>query len=528
MPAPSRKPASVLVEKIRALLAARGLSLADLVRKSRLAFPNNRHRHIPHNLYDAIRKRRFSPSVCQIATLSLLSGYRFVDWLAMFGLSLDQVARFQASFPAPRTVELDGRIYHPRARIPWFRDLTTPSLPASLTPLSQWLASAEPRPAEFLFSGTSPAFRFVKIGSQDAYAFPELLPGSIVRVAPLAKAQSKSPAGKNPGKKLFLVEHGGGLVCSQMERPKPDRIVLCSGHLPYASAELVTGTQAEVLGVADVEIRRIARVEKPVVPPDLGVYWTPVGLWPRLPSGHVGKFIHRARKRSGLSFREASRRTRLIAELLGDSRYFCAPGSLSDYETWKSPPRHIQKLVSICAVYFASAAEFLAAANVELDRPGQLAMPSQFLVEPQEAGSNATSTSSKFIKEIENQFQQLPYFLYRAMPVFFGLPDLSVRDIFWTGPAPRFVHPFMDLAVFLVVDRRKKMPRSSLSSPKWAQPIYVFLRRDGTYLCGSCTSLNGILMIHPCTAGLPKVLRLQNRVDAEVVGQVVGIVRRIR
>jgi len=138
MPAPSCKPASVLVEKIRALLAARGLSLADLVRKSRLAFPNNRHRHIPHNLYDAIRKRRFSPSVCQIATLSLLSGYRFVDWLAMFGLSLDQVARFQVSFPAPRTVELDARSYHPRARVPWFRDLTAPSLPASLTPVSGW------------------------------------------------------------------------------------------------------------------------------------------------------------------------------------------------------------------------------------------------------------------------------------------------------------------------------------------------------------------------------------------------------
>jgi transcriptional regulator with XRE-family HTH domain len=266
-----------------------------------------------------------------------------------------------------------------------------------------------------------------------------------------------------------------------------------------------------------------------MVPKSLGSYWTPLALPSCLPARDLGEFIRRARKRSGLSFREASKRTRFIAQTLRDARYFCAPGSLSDFETRKSPPRHIHKLVSICAVYFASAADFLEAAGVQLDRPGQLPMPRDILEGPEpDRGINTASSSSKCMKEIERRFQQLPYFLHRAMSTFFGIPDLSIRDVFWSGGVERFVHPYMDGAAFLVIDRKKKIPRSSLSCPKWAQPLYVFLQRDGRYLCGSCTRLNGVLMIHPCMAGLPKLLRLRNRTDAEVVGQVVGIVRRLK
>jgi len=180
-------------------------------------------------------------------------------------------------------------------------------------------------------------------------------------------------------------------------------------------------------------------------------------------------------------------------------------------------------------VYFAKAAEFLEAAGVRPSAFGQLPIPGRFLEQSQtDRGVHAPSNSSKCMNEIERRFEQLPIFLHGAMPDFFGLPDLSVRDVFWAGGVQQFVHPHLDGAAFLVIDRRKKIPRSSLSCPIWAQPLYVFLRRDGSYFCGSGTRSNETLVIRPCTAGLPKLLRLRSRKDAEVIGQIIGIVRRLK
>ena len=78
------------------------------------------------------------------------------------------------------------------------------------------------------------------------------------------------------------------------------------------------------------------------------------------------------------------------------------------------------------------------------------------------------------------------------------------------------------------MDRRKKKAVTSLSRPKWAQPLYVFLLRDGTYVCGPYSRANGLLTIHPCIAGLPQLLRLRDGEDAEVIGRVAGIVRTLK
>ena len=529
MTAQLRQSATKLVEKIHSLLATRGLSLADICRKSRTNSANIRLGHVPHNLYDAISKRQFSPSIFQIASLSTLSGYRFIDWLKLFGFSLDDVPRFQACLPAVRTAELDAQIYDLDSEVPWFREVSRPSFSSALLPLSQWLVPSEPRRAESLAPAMPRAIRFIKIGSQDAFAFPNLLPGSIVRVKPLSNTQPEIPVENESSSKLFLVEHGRGFACSQIYRSGRNQIVLCPRQLPYAPVELEQTTQAAVLGVADLEIRHIVSIKTPLIQGKLGGYWPPVELPGRLPARHVGALIRRARKRSGFSFREASKRTRVIAQTLRDSRYFCAAGSLSDYETRTSPPRHIQKMISICATYCASAADFLQAAGVQLDRPDQLPIPATFL-ESIKAGKRTenASRSLEFVNEMERQFPEIPYFLHGAMPGFFGIPHLSIRDVFWAGGIRRFIHPYMSGALFLIVDRRRKTVRSSVSCAMWAQPLYVFLRRDGSYLCGSCSRMNGVLMIRPCVAGLPKLLRLRNRVDAEVVGQIVGIVRRLK
>jgi hypothetical protein len=526
MPSPSGKLHPTLPDRIRSILAVRGLSLAEVSRSSRSLDLGNRLHHIPHNFYSALRNRLFSPSIYQVLALSILSGYQLVDWLTVFGFSLDNVRQFQLALPALRTVELDARVYQGSLSIPFFHDAKEPDLSTPLTPLSRWLVSSIPRRIDSLSHMAPPACRYLKIGSQDAFAFPELLPGSVVRVNRVRKAFKRIPVGKIPAKSLFLVEHNDGMTCSRLCRPEPGKVVLCSRHLPYAQVELEQETEAVVSGVADFEIRPL-NGEKPVVPARLGRYWIPKPLTRPSHVRNVGEFIRHARKLSGLSFREASTRTKLIAQKLGDSRYYCAAASLSDCETRKFLPRHVHKVISICAVYFASAAGLLEAAGAALDQAGKLPMPAEFLGRSGN-GLNSLSKPSHFLSEMEHRFGELPYFLNDSLSFLFGLQEISVRDVFWAGGIRQAVDPYFAGAVFLVVDRKRKVPRPALSCPKWAQPVYVLQQRDGSYVCGFCTLQNDTLILRSCFADMPKLQRLRNQVDAEVVGKVVGIVRRLR
>src|SRR5947209_2221286 len=176
----SSRPA--LAERVRSILALRGLSLADVSRVSRSLARDNRLCFVPHNFYSSLRKPSFSPRLQQLLALSTVSGYRLIDWLAVFGFSLDDVPRFQVSFPALRTVELDHNMYQPRTAVPWLYDLKEIDLSVPLLPLSQWLAAGPARSSGSLLNATNAVYRYVKIGSEDAFAFPDLLPGSIVRV----------------------------------------------------------------------------------------------------------------------------------------------------------------------------------------------------------------------------------------------------------------------------------------------------------------------------------------------------------
>jgi hypothetical protein len=461
-----------------------------------------------------------------VLALSTLSDYLLVDWLAVFGFSLDDVPPFHATFPALRTVELDARVYQQRASIPRFCDLRKPDLSLPLVPLSRWIAPSRPRSFDSLSQAANDSYRYVKIGSQDDLAFPDLLPGSIVRVRRFSTLE-RLPTGKIPAKALFLVEHSNGLTCSRLHRAKSRRLVLCSRHLPYAPVELEDGTEALLLGLADLEIRPLGKIDQPTVPSRLGHFWTPARLRESSQGSHAGEFIRRARKRCGLSFREASERTKFIARKLGDSRYYCAPGSLSDYEARKLPPRHIHKLISVCAIYFASVAELLEVSGASLNKAGKLAMPVEFLDLPPGDGRSA-SKKSAFLKGMQRRLRQLPYFLRNTAARLFGLSDLTVRDVFWAGGAQGSTHSYFAGALFLIFDRRQKTPRPSLSSPVWAQPAYLLQRREGTYLCGFCSLENGMLILRSCLAGQPKLLRLRDCVDAEVVGRVVGIIRKLK
>jgi transcriptional regulator with XRE-family HTH domain len=521
MSLPSVHSSSFLAERVRNILSTRGLSLADLSRASR----GNRLGHIPHSFYSSLRKQSFSPSLYQLHSLSALSGYRLVDWLALFGISLDDASRFQLFFPSLRTVELDARAYGLDTVVPWLHDLQEADLSTPLAPLSQWVGIASSRRVDTVSPSGKRTVRYLKIGSHDALAFPDLLPGSIVRVREDLSALNRAAIGKTPGRTMFLLQHGKGITCSRLFRPESDKIVLCSRQLPYAPIELTLGDEGVVWGMVDIEIRAIATPQKPVVSAALERYRPPSPLPRALAERNAGDFIRRARKACGISFREAAERTRVIARALGDRRYYCSPGALSDYETRRFAPRHLHKLISICAVYFASPADLFEASGAALHEAGTQAIPRDFLnLSPETRASDRGP--SRFLREMESRFGQLPYFLRTAGFSIFGLQNISLRDVFWVGASYEAKYSCLSGIQFLIVDRRQKRPRASLSSPIWAQPIYVLQRRGGGYLWGFCRLENGVLSL--CSiAQRAKLLRLRNGVDAEVVGRVVGVIRKL-
>ena len=470
-----------------------------------------------------MRRASFSPSLHQLFSLSVLTGYRLTDWVRLFGFSLDTGVRFQAAWPCNRTVELDSHIYHPEAEIPWFEEAPSVALGSDLSPLNRWLSGRKLVSLQELARPKS-GFRYFKIGSDDAYAYPDLLPGSIVRVNP--RIDMKTLLGETVRDRILAIEHSSGVTCSHARLNNVGKIILCSKQLPYTPAELTLGTQARILGVVDLEIRRLAFSAAPTVSSRNAQQWPLEALDRSEPC--FGEYLRRARLRSNLSFKAASERIREVARALLHANYFCSPSFLSDIEASGRFPRHIHKLISLSALYCVSALELAARAGLPVGTAGKEAMPLGLNGSIREGMRTDSGSNFPFLRAVEDRFEEIPFFLHNALLSLTGLPYPSVRDIFWAGATADLTHPYLRDAVFLAVNRKSKQPAPLLSSPLWAQPLYVIELRNGHRLCATCSLHGETLLIRPCTAIRGTPLRLRNHADAEVLGRVVALVRSIR
>jgi len=78
-----------------------------------------------------------------------------------------------------------------------------------------------------------------------------------------------------------------------------------------------------------------------------------------------------------------------------------------------------------------------------------------------------------------------------------------------------------------MVNRQKKRPSYSRKKSSWEQPVYLLLKRDGTYLCACCSLEDDVLIVHAQADNPLKQPALRNNHDAEVVGQIVEVCRRL-
>jgi transcriptional regulator with XRE-family HTH domain len=509
------------------------MTLSHVSKATRTLFGGGPHYHIPHNLYFDLRDERFTPSIHQFAALSAVSGYAITDWLRVFGFQLDYIPRLQILLSFPRTVLLDSSVYDRNASIAWFKERRKAPQLTHIVPLIQILEPSIRERVASLLRMNRASFVYAKVGPQDAFAFPELLPGSIVRADPRNVANALAAAGCGTSQTLFLVEHAGGLNCCHLQPLAADRVALISTERPCARVELQLGQELGILGTIDMEIRNLRKMRRPenhrVFEESKNQDHSPL----QRPASDLRHLLRHNRLRAGLSFRQASGLSRRIAEELGDERYYTAAGSLSDYEATNRPPRHIHKILTLCTLYSIDFWQFLKAAGLPIEKLGQEAIPDELAERPQFPDiSNYSQRRQKteegvFLGKLREQLEEIPFFLRNSLAAISGLPHLSLRDVFWVGGAKRVIHPSLAGAQFLIVNRHTKQP----APLKWEQPskqsLYLLTRRDGSYFCGTFTREGKATVLQPLAQDLPGPKTAHTRSDAEIVGQILTVVRRI-
>lgn len=517
-----------LADRVKTILGLKDWTLHRVSQRSLVLYGNRSHYFIPHGFYRDLRLGKFSPSLHQLCALSHISGYELLDWLRVFGFDLNGVLRLQASLPFKRTRFLDPSLDNRNAWIPWFQDAAGGPIPVGIAPLGRLIKPSQPRRLRSLSEANTRGFMYVKIGREDALAFPDLLPGSIVRVNPeISEGLLSEEDGRALGR-IFLIEHSKGLCCCRLRWQGKNRIIPLSSHLPYAYIELHIPSEARILGVVDMEIRRLSDTEQPAVLGDPTRGWRSE-RWDQQERG-LGGLLRRARRRAALSFREASAMSRRIADFLGDERYFAAAGSLSDYEARDTPPRHIHKVLTLCLLYGVQFSEFLNAAGIAMEELGANEIPAGFISGPERAGTGGTTEiqiRNPTLDSLLARFVALPFFLRKYLEPLSGMKKLSLRDFFWVGAEFEAFHPYLKDGLLLIVNRRKKRVIHLRPLPLWRQPLYVLETRTGGYLCACCSLEDGVLVAHPYLTDFQPSLQFRNRDDAEVVGQVVAIARRL-
>jgi hypothetical protein len=519
-----------LAERFQAILASKNLTLYQASQKSEILYGRSSPYFLPHNLYYDLRLGTFSPSIFQLSTLSRVSGYRLTEWLHVFGFNPGDIPELQIVLPSKRTVLLNSSLDDPNAWVPWVENRAGDAPAPPIAPLAQFLEFTHHRRLDSMSEISNQGLFYAKIGQEDALAFPDLLPGSIVRANPRAGNDLILRKNGTASGQIFLIEHCKGLCCCRLRVIGDNLIVPVSTQLPYAQIELEVPHEARLLGVIDLEIRPLLKAKQPEAPKELAKHWKPKPLSPESKLGHL---LRSSRTKMNLSLREASAMSRQIVELLGDKRYFVSPSSLSDYEVLDTPPRHFHKSVTLCSLYGLQFQAFLKTIGIELESLGQESMPDRLVGRASQQGSvdsvdvNRKPTQGGFLGELLRDCGEVPFFLRDCMEGISGLPDVSLDDFFWTGGERNALHPYLINALVVVVNRRKRRPVHFRAKPLWQQPLYVILKRDGTYLCACCGIENGTLMVHPYSRQFYRPIQLRHHDEAEVMGQVVAIARKL-
>ena len=519
----------IIAARIRAVLAACELSLHRVSIASRQIYGEHSPSVIPHTLYHSLRNSGgFRPSLAQIFALSRITGYQIRDWLMVLGIGIEQIAETQIGLPTTRTRLIDPSLSRVHLREDSLEISQDEARPEGVFPLSQILETPNLGSSRG-FDATSIDHRsfFAKVGSEDSYAFPELLPGSVVRIVPTGAIEDLAARKRPP---LLLIEHERGLWCGRFRVSERGVIVAASPKLAYAPIAFQIPQEARILGAVDMEIRRLDCFESPVVPPEFAYWQQPRELTSTTVG--FGNLLRKARVKAGLTLREASLLSQKIARYLRNEQYAIAQSTLSDCEVSESAPRHLEKIISLLLIYGLRVTDLVAASGNEFVQLGQRPIPA-YLIPPRPKALKATANGQPHEEPLFDVSFPTPepdivrWLLRGSVGEVSGDFRPALRDLFWLSGKQPFLTAGTGGAVLALVDRRKKKPARIPARATWQQPAWVLLLRNGEYRCACCSRVEKTLILYPESdrGRAPEQLRLGR--DVEVIGQIVGLARQV-
>jgi hypothetical protein len=518
-----------LAERIQAILATKRLTLYRVSRESAAWYGRSSPYFLPHNLYYDLRTGSFRPSIHQLVALSRISGYRVRDWIRVFGFNLEDIARLQVRLPSKRTIVLDTSLTDPDEWVPWLRNRLNGNAVPSIAPLTQFLEVTLPRRLGSLSELSEGHFLYAKIGREDAFAFPDLIPGSVVRVNPDIRADLLLRENFPVSNRVFLIESSKGFCCCRL-RVVGNGVVMPVGNmLSFGEVELRCPQEARLWGTVDLEFRPLLVGEEPDVPDDLARHWRPQ---PLTAEEGFGQVLKRTRAKLNLSLREAAATSRTITKILQDDRYAISPSSFCDYELRDTLPRDFHKIITLCSLYGLQFQSLLKRLGIAIDDAGTQSIPDRYLSRPApiavgESVADDETIATGFLGQLLQEFQEIPFPLRNSLGWFFSSGHVSLDDFFWIGGESDPLHPYLEKGLLVLVNRRRKTPFHFVSKPVWQQPVYLILKRDGTYLAACCGAEDGTLVVHPYAQKFYRATQFRDHQDAEVVGQIVAIVRKV-
>jgi hypothetical protein len=345
-----------LAGQIKRVLKCAGLTVTRTSSLTGMRYGKNTMYYVPPTF---LYKTRIgiTPHVCQLIALSHVTGYRFADWMDLYGFNLRCISALQLEIHSERTA------------------LITPIHPVSLDPRGFVPESSTIE--------RSDRYLFAKVGSADNVVYPKLLSGSVVRVD---RCYSPRLCSRDPADELlWLVEHPGGLACCYVKRIDHEHVVLLPSRYPLSEWPLQLSREARILGLIDLELapwgtqqfhsryRPVKAQRLPTVP--LSSYQ---------PS--LSTILRRSRARSGLTLRAAHEKTLRVAKLLDNPDYRIPLGLLSDYEVIDRLPRHIAKIISLCIIYGIDFWQFMQAGGVKINDSDKAPVFSSSFIIPHRSG----------------------------------------------------------------------------------------------------------------------------------------------
>jgi hypothetical protein len=305
-------------------------------------------------------------------------------------------------------------------------------------------------------------------------------------------------------------------------------LVPVSAKLSYGQVELHRPQETRLVGVVDLAIRPALGFDPPEVPAELARQWKPRPISRDI---RVSALLRNARVTKRISLREASEMSRRIAHTLNDDTYYISPSSLCDYELRNAAPRRIQTAITLCSLYGLPIQTLFEAMRINLEDIGTEPMPDQFVSRQSPVGSrenrDETIDRGGFLEHLLERSEEVPFFLRKSTEPLSGLGDVSLNDLFWIGGRQDVLHPYLKNGLLALVNRRRRRPVHFASKPLCQQPVYVLLKRDGTYLCACCGIENGMLVVHPYSKEFHRADVFRYHQDVEVVGQIVMIASKL-